>query len=123
MAVEWRYEKLMDDGKIETISGDWRKDTDGSITGHIVMNVKAWMDENPEERKARGWIKHITPDPKEVEYNKQTQFLVKSPRQIDEYTIEDQYFVLDKSEEQLAFEEMLSIAEGGDFGGGITFLT
>lgn len=123
MPATWKYEKLMEDGTIRTVSGDWKKDTDGSLTGRIVMNVKAWFDENPEERKARGWIKHITPDIKDIEYNRQTQFLVCSQRQIDEYTVEDQYFVLDKSEDQLAFEEMLSVAEGTIFNGGITFLT
>ena len=111
----WQYDKLQEDGKIKTIS-DFQNDPDGKITGHIVMNVKAWFDENPEERIRRGWTKHILHDTKEVEYNKQTQFLAKSVRQVDEYTIEDEFFVLDKSEEQLAFEEMLTVANGGEFG-------
>lgn len=116
----WQYDKLQEDGKIKTISGDFQNDPDGKITGHIVMNVKAWFDENPEERIRLGWTKHILHQSKEVEYNKQTQFLAKSIRQVDEYTIEDEFFVLDKSEEQLAFEEMLTVANGGEFG--ITFI-
>lgn len=113
---KWQYDKLMEDGKIETISGDWKCDYDGKITGHIVINVKAWFDENPEERKRLGWIKHILHDNKDIEYNKQTQFLTKMVKQIDEYTIEDEYFVLDKSEDQLAFEEMLAVAQSGEYG-------
>lgn len=116
----WQYDKLQEDGTIKTISGDFKNDPDGKITGHIVMNVKAWFDENPDEWKRRGWTKHILHQSKEVEYNKQTQFLVKATRQVDEYTIEDEFFVLDKSEEQLAFEEMLAVAEGGGYG--ITFI-
>lgn len=117
--MAWQYEKLQEDGQIKTISGDFHNDPDGKLTGHVVMNVKAWFDENPEERKRLGWIKHITGDASKVEFNKQTQFLSKSTRQIDPYTIEDQFYVLDKSEEQLAFEEMLAVANGGEFG--ITF--
>lgn len=116
----WQYDKLQEDGTIKTIGGDFQNDPDGKITGHIVMNVKAWFDENPEERIRLGWTKHILHQSKEVEYNKQTQFLAKSVRQVDEYTIEDEFFVLDKSEEQLAFEEMLTVANGGEFG--ITFI-
>lgn len=117
MLDKWQYDKLMEDGKVEVI-GSYKNDYDGKITGHIVMNVKAWFDENPEERIRLGWTKHLLKDTKDIEYNKQTQFLVKQVRQVDEWTVEDEYFVLDKSEEQLAFEEMLSVAEGG---GGIIF--
>lgn len=46
----WSYEKLDEEGKIKTIAGDYTNDADGKITGRIVMNVKAWFDENPEER-------------------------------------------------------------------------
>lgn len=114
----WQYDKLQEDGKVKSVYSS-TNDTDGTITGHIVMNVKAWFDENPEERIRLGWTKHILHDTEEIEYNKQTQFLAKSVRQVDEYTIEDEFFVLDKSEEQLAFEEMLAVAEGGY--GGITW--
>lgn len=116
----WQYDKLQEDGKVKTIGSDFINDPDGKTTGHIVMNVKAWFDENPAERIRLGWTKHITHDPEEVEYNHQTQFLTKVVKQVDEYTIEDEFFVLDKSEEQLAFEEMLAVAEGG--ASGITFI-
>lgn len=114
----WQYDKLQEDGTIKSVFNG-TNDPDGKITGKIVINVKAWFDENPKERIRLGWTKHILHDVKEVEYNRQTQFLAKSVMQVDDYTIEDQYFVLDKSEEQLAFEEMLAVAEGGF--GGITF--
>ena len=48
--------KLDEKGEIKYLPG---ADMDGSITGHVVFGLKAWMDENPEERKRLGWIKHI----------------------------------------------------------------
>lgn len=107
---DWYYEKLTENDEIKIIRGPYINDTDGSITGQIVMNVKAWMDENPAERIRLGWIKHIIHDTKDIEYNKQTQFLTTSTNQIDDNTIEDVYHIVDKSEEQLAFEEMLRVA-------------
>lgn len=116
--MEWHYEKLDDDGKLKKIY-QFQNDVDGKITGHFVMNVKAWFDENPEERKRLGWIKHITYEAKEVEelypHNKQTQYLIISQRPVDEWTVEDVYHVMDKSEEMMLFEEMLAVSEG--FGG------
>jgi len=109
--LKWHYEKLDEEGKIQTVS-QYINDTDGKITGKHVINVKAWFDENPEEWKRLGWTKRIEYDPKAVEYNKQSQFIIVSQRRVDEYTIEDVVYVLDKSEEQMAFEEMLSVAEG-----------
>lgn len=109
----WEYEKLQEDGTIKHIGGEFVNDTDGSITGQIVMNVKAWFDENPDYWKSHGWTKHLHCDTKDIEYNRQTQFISRAQRQVDEYTIEDVYYVLDKSEDQLAFEEMLAVAEGG----------
>lgn len=107
---KYYYEKLDENLELVRCPQD---DKDGTVTGKIILNVPAWFDENPEERKRLGWVKHITHDPEtEVEYNKQTQFLVKSTVPVDEYTVEDTYHVLDKSEEQLAFEEMLSVATG-----------
>lgn len=107
---KWTYDKLDSDGNITSIYADFVNDTDGHITGHIVMNVHAYFNENPEEWKRLGYIKHILHDEKEIDYNKQTQFLTKQTVQIDDYTIEDKYFIIDKSEEQLAFEEMLAVA-------------
>lgn len=108
---KWTYEKLDEKGKIKYCP---QNDFDGKITGHIVIGVKQWFDENPAERIRLGWIKHIYADCKAVEYNKQTQYLIKSQRQVDEYTIEDVYHVLDKTEEQMLFEDMLHVAEGYD---------
>lgn len=113
--MDYYYEKF-EDNKITRCPMD---DKDGSICGHIVIGLPRWFDENPEERKRLGWIKHITHDTDEIEYNRQTQFLLQSTQQIDEYTIEDVYHVRDKDEEQMLFEEQLSIAMGG---GGIMFI-
>ena len=71
-----------------------------------MLNLKEWMDENPEERKRLGWIKLIRVDTKEIEYNRQTQYLQHYYRKIDEYTIKDEYEVLDKSEEMMLLEEL-----------------
>lgn len=107
MEKKWDYEKLDENGKIKHCPIN---DYDGKETGRIVFGVKAWFDENPEERVRRGWIKHIRHDAKDVEYNKATQYLVNYPRTIDAYTIEDEYHVINKSEEMMMFEEMLSLA-------------
>ena len=103
----YRYEKYTDDDKIITCPID---DKDRTITGKYILNVIAYFDENPEERKRLGWIKHYYSDPSEIDYNPKSQFLVTSTEAIDEYTVKDVYNVLNKSEEQLAFEEMLSVA-------------
>lgn len=96
-------------------------DKDGKITGKFILNLPAWFDENPGERIRLGWVKHITKDTEKIEYDRQTQFLVKSVRQVDEYTMEDVYNVLTKSEEQLAFEEMLAVASWGNGNESIVF--
>lgn len=116
MANNWYYERLDENLNLVRCPQD---DKDRSVTGKYILNVPAWFDENPNERITRGWVKHITHDEKEIEYNRQTQFLVRSTRQVDEYTVEDVYNVLDKSEDQLAFEEMLAVASFG--GEGFTF--
>lgn len=106
--MTWTYEKINEDGTLEYLP---MNDTDGSITGKIILGVKQWFDENPEEYKARGWIKHIQHSNEEIkeivgEYNPQTQYITTSQNMIDEYTIEDSYNVGNKSEEMLLFEEM-----------------
>ena len=117
--MEHYYEKY-EDGELSRLPMD---DKDGRICGHIVIGLPRWMDENPEERKRLGWIKHITFTDEEIKekypHKRQTQFLVKSVNPIDDYTVEDVYHVMDKSEEQMLFEEMLDVAMGGT--GGITF--
>lgn len=97
------------------------------IPGKHIINLKEWMDENPEERKRLGWIKQIHQDIKEIEYDKQTQCLQRYATWIDPYTIKDEYIVLDKSEEIMLLEEMLETVDYGhitidglnfaDFGG------
>lgn len=122
--MRWDYEKLDEDGKLKSVNY-YTNDTDGKITGKVIINVKAYFDENPDEWKRLGWTKHLHPSAKGVEYNHQTQFLSKGTRRVDEYTVEDVYYIIDKSEEQLEFEEMLSVAQGegniifygGDFNG------
>jgi len=110
MAEKWNYEKLDENNKIKFCP---MNDYDGKITGHIVFGVKAWFDENPEERKRLGWVKHIYHDMKEIEYNKRTQYLQKSIKQIDEYTVEDVWHVMDKSEEMMRLNEL---TRGGFWG-------
>jgi len=111
MAERWGYEKLDENGKIKSLP---LNDYDGKVTGHIVFNVKAWMDENPEERKRLGWIKHITHETKDIEYNKRTQYLKRSMKQIDEYTVEDVWHIMDKSEEMMRLEELMRGGFWGD---------
>ena len=115
---KWYYEKLDEEGKIKRCPVN---DPKGEITGKFIVNLPAYFDENPEERIRLGWIKHIEHYPKEVEYNRQTQYLQRGYKQIDEYTIEDEYYVLDKTEEMLLLEEMLE-AVGYAGGGSITFV-
>ena len=103
MAETWEYEKLDENNKIKYCPIN---DYDGKVTGHIVFGVKAWMDENPEERKRLGWVKHIHHDTKEIEFNTRTQYLKKSVKQIDEYTVEDEWHIMDKSEEMMRLEEL-----------------
>ena len=104
MAEEkWIYERLDEKGVIRHCP---MNDHDGSVTGHIVFGVPAWFDENPEERKRLGWIKHITKDTKDIEYNHQTQYLVRAVVQVDDYTVRDEYHVMDKSPEMMRLEEI-----------------
>lgn len=126
MAEHYTYEKLVD-GKLKRVY-ETTIDSDKSITGKFVVNVKAYFDENPAERIRLGWTKHIHPD-RELIYDKQTHYVVVMPKQIDEYTIVDEYHALPKSEEMLELEEMLeSISvwfdsdDDSEFVGGIHFV-
>lgn len=102
--ADWDYEKY--DEKGEKI---WLpiNDYDGKITGKIVMNTKAYFDENPEEAKRLGWIKHIHRNREDIKCDSQTQYIIWGTKAIDEYTIEDTYYIMDKSEEQMELEELL----------------
>ena len=106
----WYYEKLEADGKVKSAPPS---DLDAKITGRHVYGLRAWFDENPEERIRLGWVKHITHKTKDIEYNKQTQYLQREIRNIDEYTVEDVYRIMDKSEEQMRLEELMSGTEWG----------
>lgn len=121
--MDWSYEKLTEQYELKTCPTN---DYDGSVTGHIVYNVPAWFDENPEERKRLGWIKHIRHSKEEIReivggWNPQTQNLVTTLKQIDEWTVEDTYHVLDKSEDQLLFEEMLAVSSPAIYTGNFEF--
>lgn len=114
--ASWYYERMGEDLKIESCPRD---DKDGKITGKIVLNVPAYFDENPEERKRLGWVKHITYSPDEINEkwpHTQSQYLIASTKQVDEWTVEDDYHVMDKSEEQMLFEERLEVATSSNGG-------
>lgn len=113
MAESYRYQKYNEDNTMTDCPQD---DKDGAVTGKYIINLPKWFDENPEERKRLGWVKHIYPDREAIQYNRQTQFLITTTKQIDEWTVTDEYKVMDKSDEQLAFEEMLSVASWGEDG-------
>ena len=120
----WSYERLKEDGKIETVSIN-KNDFDGSITGHIVFGVKEWFDEHPEERVRLGWVKHIHHNPEKygIEYNKQTQYLEKTVKRLDAYTCEDEYEVKYKTEDMMRrAEESGYITDGWDQSGSIIWM-
>ena len=102
--ASWTYEKIDENYKRQTVT-QYSNDANGKITGKHVINVHAYFDENPEERKRLGWIKHIRHTNKEIQelcpYNKQSQNLIITPTQIDEWTVE----------EQMRLEELLETAD------------
>ena len=107
--MRWEYEKLGDDGEIKYLPAH---DFEGKITGKIVIGLKLYFDENPGEAARCGWIKHIKRDYKEIrelypDWNPQTQNIFVTQKQVDEWTIEDEYHFEDKSQQQLALEEMM----------------
>ena len=111
------YMRLKEDGTIEHCP---TYDYDGSITGKIVVNVKAYFDENPEERKRLGWIQHNTLTKDEIaeqvgEWDRQRQRLVRSLKTIDEWTVQDEYHVMDKSEEMMLMEEIAQASDSMGF--------
>ena len=115
--MTWEYKKLDENGKMVTV-GNYTIDSKKEYTGRFVFNVKAWFDENPDERIARGWIKHIHWTPEEIKekwpFNEQTQVLLKGTRRVDEHTVEDVYYVIDKSEEMMRLQEMLGVVDPFD---------
>ena len=111
--ITWTYEKLDEKGKLKYLPVN---DYDGKETGKIVFGLKAWMDEHPEERKRLGWIKHIHYSGKEIKerwpYDHHTQWLKQVNKQIDEWTIEDDYHVMEKSEDMMLLQELLPAVNG-----------
>lgn len=101
----WTYERFKEDGKVEEIYIN-KNDYDGKLTGHRVFGVKEWLDENPEEARRLGYVKHIHHSTKYIDYNKQTQYLMRSNKIIDEYTYEDEYHILDKTPEMMRDQEL-----------------
>lgn len=129
MAERWTYEKLDENYNKQFCP---MNDLDGKITGRPgIVGLKAWFDENPEERKRLGWIKHIEHDAKDQlgEYDAMTNYPVCTRKQVDEYTIEDDWRLLPISEELRVFVEMantmgLSISYGllaEDGNGGVLY--
>lgn len=119
--ASWYYERMGEDLKIERCPQD---DKDGKVTGKCILNLPKWFDENPAERIRLGWTKHIYYEDKEIKEkwpHTQSQYLVQSTKQVDEYTVEDDYHVLNKSEEMMLFEEMLNTVQGF-YGDGIVFM-
>ena len=114
--LKWAYEKLDENGNIRTLPTN---DSKGEITGKFIIGLHEYFDEHPEERIRLGWIKHIKHYSNEVEHNKQTQYLRKSMIQIDDYTVEDVYEILEKTEEMMLLEEMLDSI--GYIGGTLVF--
>lgn len=112
--IKWGYEKL--DEKTGKIKSCPMHDLDGKITGRRVYGLKAWFDENPDERIRLGWTKHLYKDTKKIPYNHQTQYLDKSVVRVDDWTVEDVYYVVDKSEEMMRIEEL---TQRSNLGGGI----
>ena len=101
--LKWYYEKLNDKGQVERAP---LNDPDGKITGRHIFNLPAWFDENPEERIRLGYVKHITHPVKDIEYNRRTQYLVNALKRIDAHTVEDDWKILDMSEEQMRMSEL-----------------
>lgn len=110
--MEYKYEKLDENYRKQYCP---LNDYDGSITGtgKCIIGLKAWFDENPEERKRLGWIKHyyyedVAEFKKDYpEYNPASQYAFPFEEQIDEYTTKDVYRFSDKTEEMLELEEIL----------------
>lgn len=110
----WDYEKLDADGRKITVN-NYTIDSKKEYTGKFVFNVKAYFDEHPDVWMAGGWTKHISYEPKEIKqrwpHNTQTQVLLKGINRVDEHTIEDVYYVLDKSEEMMRLQELLGVVD------------
>ena len=110
--MEYKYEKLDENYRRQYCP---LNDYDGSITGtgKCIIGLKAWFDENPEERKRLGWIKHYyyeNVDEMREDYPEfvpAQHYAVQYTEEIDEYTVKDSYRIIEKTDEMLELEEML----------------
>ena len=119
-AEKYYYEKY----DVETGDAQYcpPNDDDAKITGKHIIGLKEYFDENPDERKRLGWIKHITHKPDDIiGYDAQTMYALKSVKTIDEYTVEDVYHLVEKPEEMMLFEEQYEMLTRAGIVGGITF--
>lgn len=100
---KWHYEKLDEKGHVR-----WApvNDADGKITGRHVFGLQAWLDENPDERIRLGYIKHIEHKTQDIEYDRATQYLINTVKRVDDYTVEDDWKIMDMSEEQMRLAEL-----------------
>lgn len=101
--TSWYYERLKDDGTIQHAP---MNDADGKITGRHVFGLKEWFDENPAERIRLGWVKHITHETKDIEYDHATQYIQRFVKTVDEHTVEDEYRIMQRSPEMMRMEEL-----------------
>lgn len=111
---KWVYEKLDENGNIKGLPAH---DSKGEITGKYIIGLPEYFDEHPEERIRLGWIKHIRHYANEIKYNRQTQYVRKTVKQIDAYTVEDVLEIFDKTEEMFLLEELneaIGFGAGGD---------
>ena len=110
--MRYRYQRVDEEGRLQFCP---LNDYDGKITGTglCIIGLKAWFDENPEERKRLGWIKHWEYEkPSEIaedlpEYDPTKHYLAKWTVWVDEYTTKDKYYIIEKTDEMMAMEEML----------------
>lgn len=108
----WRYEKLDETGRMQYCP---HSDPNGEITGQHVIYLKQWFDENPEERKRLGWVKHLYYESNEEfyadypDFNPALQYAVPGTKIIDEWTIMDSYDLADKTDEMKELEAMFEI--------------
>lgn len=116
---KWHYEKLNEKGQREWAPPN---DADGKITGHHVFGLKFWFDENPAERIRLGWIKHIEHDTKDIEYDHATQYLINAVKRVDDYTVEDDWQIMDMSEEQMRLAELNMAGDWIDTGNEFVFM-
>lgn len=110
--MEYRYERLDENNMVQHCPIN---DYDGSITGtgKCIIGLKMWFDENPEKRKALGWIKHYyyTKNSEVLEdlpeYDPTLHYLSLSTEKVDEYTTRDRYRLIEKTDQMYELEEQL----------------